>query len=158
MSHALDLKLGCAHDGDDISETWEETDPAHLDRWHFVFLDEPDAARPLGGRTCASVVEEATVRAASRENDAQIFADGNFEVFPFQLRHREARRLAWTGLDAAICDLCEMRNPLHKRPAGSSRVAFGEWISTSLCVPIAMSTHWLWWTQGTCACARSRTS
>ena len=59
-SHAFDLVLGCAHDGEALRETWEETGGAHLDRWPLVFLDEPDKARPLDGRTCAFVVEEAT--------------------------------------------------------------------------------------------------
>ena len=110
----------------------------------IVFLDETDAARPLDGRTRAFAVEEGTVGTASGEIDAQIFADrGKFEAPSSS--SREARRLARTGLDATICDLGEMRKPLFRWPARSSRVACGEWISMSLCVPIASrlvsSTH-----------------
>ena len=70
-----------------MGKTWEETRCAHPDRWPLVFLDEPDAARPLDGRTRAFAMEEATVGAASREIDAQIFADrGTLKVFTFQLQ------------------------------------------------------------------------
>ena len=50
-ARALDLVFGCAHNGEAVGKTWEETGCAHPDRWPLVFLDEADAARPLGGRT-----------------------------------------------------------------------------------------------------------
>ena len=83
-SHALDLFEA-------VCETWEETGRAHPDRSLLVFLDEPDAVRPLVGRTRAYAVEQTTVGAASQEIDAD---RSNFEVFIFQLK-QGGQALGW---------------------------------------------------------------
>ena len=121
-SHALDLVFGSAHDGEAEGETWEETGCAHPDRWPLVFLDETDAARPLRVRVRLQWKRRRWVPPPEKSMPKSLPTVATLRCSPSS-SSKEASRLAKTGLDATICDLGEMRNPLLRRPARSSRVA-----------------------------------
>ena len=113
---------------------------------------------------CTFTVEVAMMGVASREINQYPTRSQPWLLFESSPSsdNREARRLAGTVLEATVWELEDMRSPLLRKAVRSSRVALGQGILTSLCVPIASelmsSTHWCGWTQGTWAWARSKTS